>query len=197
MDLDEGVRVLFLGLILMWIMLRVRNTKNGNNFSRAHEEHNVIVFATRRLRRFVHWLEENPDPPIRKDPIVERLLKRWKANNTQVRAIPPSVGYAAYTRNKGKEMTLCIPDNKREMQKDTVTFVLTHELAHMASNGSDHDKEFKTTFKRLLELALQAGLYEYQNFSPLNSGTYCGTEIKHTPIRRGFPLLTRGGFLRP
>lgn len=190
MDLDECLEIIFLSMIVGLIMFRVRNTDANRQFSRNNEQHNVIVFANRRIARFINWLEKHEDPSICEDPIVKRLIARYRKNKTRVRAIPPSVGYAAYTRNKGAEVTLCIPHDKNEMQKDTVTFVLTHELAHIASNGWDHDSESKTTFKRLLELAVKARLYEYQPFSPLNPGKYCGSEIKHTPIKHA-PILRR------
>lgn len=190
MDLDGAMEILFLSLLVVLIMVRVRNTTANRQFSRNNEEHSVIVFANQKLRHFINWLATHADPRVRGDPMVRRLIARYQKNNTRVRAIPPSVGYAAYTRDKGAEMTLCIPEDKREMHQDTVTFVLTHELAHMASNGWDHDKEFKRNFKRLLELALEAKVYNYQPFSPTNPGRYCGSTIKHTPIKYS-PFMMR------
>lgn len=184
MDLTELIQTLSLLLLLTWVMLRHRTNVNYSNFSRENEHHALIVEANRRLRLFIEWLASNPDPSIRNDPSVQRLIRRWRAKRTFVRAIPPKLGVAAFTKDKGDEMTLCIPNDPREHSINTVMFVLTHELAHMASKSWQHNSEFKVNFKRLLGLAVRSGLNKFQDFSAETPGSYCGTKIKHTPLRR-------------
>ena len=75
------------------------------------------------------------------------------------------MGVAAYTRNKGSELHLCVPDDEMESKDyNTMTFVLVHELAHIASSTNHHNDEFKANFRKLLDLAIESGVYRYQDF---------------------------------
>jgi predicted metal-dependent hydrolase len=60
-------------------------------------------------------------------------------------------------------------------------FVAIHELAHIASNGIGHDKEFYENFKWLLEEANQIGIYKRENFND-KPQMYCGINITNELI---------------
>jgi hypothetical protein len=182
MDLADLIRLFSMLVVLTLVMLRHRTNVNYSSFSRSNEKHVLILEANQRLSYFIRWLEKSRDPSIQNDPIVQRLVQRWRRKGTYVRAIPPHLGVAAFTKDKGDELTLCIPHDQREHKNiDTVMFVLTHELAHMASESWQHNREFKANFQRLLRLAVRAKIYKFQNFSSATPGSFCGTAIKHTP----------------
>ncbi|GAQ92162.1 hypothetical protein KFL_009350090 [Klebsormidium nitens] len=85
----------------------------------------LIAEGNQRMRLFIQWLRTHPDPRVRNDPDVRRLVCRWDAKRTFVRPIPPSEGVAAYTRNKGTDLMLCVPDDEKESKDyNTMTFVL-------------------------------------------------------------------------
>lgn len=181
MDLADLIRLFSMLVVLTLVMLRHRTNVNYTSFSKSNENHELILEANRRLRFFIRWLEKSRDPSIQNDPNVKRLVQRWRQKRTYVRAIPPQLGVAAFTKDKGEEMTLCIPQDRSEHKINTVMFVLTHEMAHMASESWQHNGEFKANFQRLLRLAVRAKIYAFQNFSSATPGSFCGTAIKHTP----------------
>lgn len=156
----------------------------------------LIAEGNHRMRLFIRWLRSHPDPRVGNDPDVRRLIRRWDAHKTYVRPIPASVGVAAYTRNKGSELHLCVPDDEMESKDyNTMTFVLVHELAHIASSTNHHNDEFKANFRKLLDLAIESGVYRYQDFAR-SPGSFCGTAIHHTPATRPRPLLFSRSVLR-
>ena len=66
------------------------------------------------------------------------------------------------------------------VDESTLTFVYTHELAHIATKSVGHKKEFWDNFKFLLEEAKETGFHipiDYKN----KPQTYCGITITDNP----------------
>jgi hypothetical protein len=119
---------------------------------------------------------------VREDPAIQVLIKRWKNHAPTISPISQREGHAAYTRNKGASVSLCIPDNPEEHNIQIATYILTHELAHIASKSWHHTPEFKRNFRKLLTLATVSNVYKDQRFSATNPGNFCGETIRHSPI---------------
>ena len=183
------VQVLYLVLIITAMFVVGRHSraivpKRPGPPTAAVKEVALIAEGNQRMRLFIRWLRSHPEPRVRNDPDVRRLIRRWDSNKTYVRPIPPSVGVAAYTRNKGSDLRLCVPSDEMESKDyNTMTFVLVHELAHIASSTNHHNDEFKSNFRKLLDLAIESGIYQYQDFAR-TPGSFCGTAIRHTPAAR-------------
>lgn len=182
------VRIIYMAVIIcaMFVLSR-RTSRDFPQKPPPPEDVKAVALmaeGNQRMRLFIRWLRSHPDPRVRNDPDVCRLVSRWDAHKTFIRPIPPSVGVAAYTRNKGSDLRLCVPDDEMEAKDyNTMTFVLVHELAHIASSTNHHNTEFKKNFGKLLDLAIQSGIYSYQDF-PTRPGSFCGTAIHHTPAAR-------------
>ena len=64
---------------------------------------------------------------------------------------------------------------------NTLTYVIIHELAHLASVTYNHTPEFKRNFAFLVKKSIECGIYKYQDYSK-QSVDYCGISIKHSII---------------
>lgn len=83
-------------------------------------------------------------------------------------------GSTSYTINK-KHIYLCMLDeNNQYYDKNTLFYVLCHELAHSLSESIGHTEEFDHIFKRLLKRAEDLGLYNSSQKIPEN---YCNYKI--------------------
>ena len=107
----------------------------------------------------------NPDVVTENDP-------RWTSDTS-------------YTINKGEAMRLCLrskSDPTRLVPLDVLTFVMLHELSHIATYKHwGHIDQFWITFKFILHEAVEAGIYRPVNyeFAPV---TYCGLNIAYSPL---------------
>ena len=115
----------------------------------------------------------------RSDPVFRALFQRFRSG--KIVGMPPG-GDAAYTLDKGKEIRLCVPDNP---ELETATFVMLHELAHVATPERGHPPIFWKNFSKILEQAESAGIYRFQDFSTVSPGSYCGKRITYQPLRNG------------
>ena len=71
--------------------------------------------------------------------------------------------------NKGYEIYICLDGN----DVNSATYVLIHELAHMAVPEYDHTTLFWTNFKNLKELCIKNGLYV-----ATGERNYCGDTVR-------------------
>ena len=90
----------------------------------------------------------------------------------------------SYTVNKGEILALClrhkdIPQKFHDM--NVIMFVTIHELSHIFSESVGHNDEFWINFKFLLNEAIEANIYEFDDYSKQNK-QYCGMEINYTPL---------------
>lgn len=115
----------------------------------------------------------------RSDPVFRALFERFRSG--KIIGMPPG-GDAAYTLDKGKEIRLCVPENP---EVETATFVMLHELAHVATPDRGHPPIFWKNFAKILEQAELAGVYRFQDFSSRSPGSYCGKRITYQPLRNG------------
>lgn len=113
---------------------------------------------------------------------VKRLLERQ-----DVEIEEKSLEYdnqAAYSINKGERIGICLRNNRGQYEDgNTMFFVLMHELAHIMSRKYAHDEEFWNNFAILIEVAIEAKLYKYKEYSK-DVTTFCGHVISHTPYKR-------------
>jgi hypothetical protein len=92
----------------------------------------------------------------------------------------------SYSENKGQKIVVCLRDKTKPPQyplidKNTVMFVMLHEMAHLMTETIGHTQEFWTNFKRILGDAVQLGLYAPVNYAQ-RPVAYCGMMITDSPI---------------
>lgn len=118
------------------------------------------------------------------DEACKRLVHRFNADNMMENSIDSP--YTSYSENKGERIVLCLRDKHDApsyplIDKNTVMFVVLHEMAHLMTASTGHTQEFWSNFRRLLEDAMKLGVYEHVNYSrtPVE---YCGMMITDSPL---------------
>lgn len=118
-----------------------------------------------RVRRAKRFLEKfNPDVIYETDP-----------NNPN--------GDSSFVISKGKVISLCIRkgnDPSKFEDINTLLFVVGHEYSHILADSWQHEPEFWTTFKWLLEEANEAGIMELVDYRK-TPRTYCSKPIRWSP----------------
>jgi hypothetical protein len=122
-----------------------------------------------------------------KDERCKRLLERFSCKKgtkfeCKLSERDEQYGFVAYSKDKGAGgIGLCLRDkNKNLVNENTLTFVYLHELAHVMSKKWDHGDEFWNNFSDIIEIAIKAKIYKYQNFNS-NNVTFCGEKITSSP----------------
>ena len=89
-------------------------------------------------------------------------------------------GEDSYTINKKKTYVCLTDENGEYYSHHTLTYVILHEMAHVASNGYGHGDEFWNIFKQILVEATESNIYEPVDYTkaPVN---YCGLVVSHNP----------------
>ena len=108
------------------------------------------------------------------DPLLSTIRGRWD------KTLAEATNGVAYSTNK-KFISICVrdADGKIETDLNSAMFVLLHELAHVAENSQGHTPKFWRTFKTILEMAANVGVYTYR---PMSEETYCGKRLGHDPL---------------
>jgi hypothetical protein len=70
---------------------------------------------------------------------------------------------------------------KDDNSKNTIMFVMLHEMAHLMTETIGHTQEFWTNFRRILGDAVQIGIYTSVNYASRPT-PYCGMTITDSPI---------------
>lgn len=91
----------------------------------------------------------------------------------------------SYSENKGQKIVVCLRDKTQApfplVDKNTVMFVLLHEMAHLMTSSIGHTPEFWTNFRKLLHDGIECGIYHPENYSK-NPVQYCGMSITESPL---------------
>ena len=102
----------------------------------------------------------------------------------------PDAKYTSYSVNKGEKIVFCLRDKKEGealVKENIMTFVAIHELGHLMTKSIGHEPEFWNSFKLLLKIAIDNGLYKNIDFNSTPKD-YCGVKITDTPLK-----LSSGG----
>jgi len=90
----------------------------------------------------------------------------------------PDGKYTSFTINKGDEMGLCLRSRKTGLLHDQnlITYVVLHELSHVACPEQDHTELFKKIFIFMIGTAAKMNIYVIQDYQ-LNPQEYCGMTL--------------------
>lgn len=118
------------------------------------------------------------------DEACKRLVKRFNADNMMENAVDSQ--YTSYSENKGERIVLCLRDKHDPpkfplIDKNTVMFVVLHEMAHLMTETIGHTQEFWNNFKRMLHDAIQLGIWQPVNYAHQPTA-YCGMTITDSPL---------------
>lgn len=149
-----------------------------DDFDDPHLAANHMANLRHRIETFLDFLkEQHPE-----DDRIIRLVERFDPNT--LREAEDEEDSTSFTINKGEEIHLCLrsKDGDRKLHDlNLLTFVVIHELAHIASVTLGHNQEFRENFLFLLENAKDADIYYPIDYSE-QPKMYCGMEVKNNPI---------------
>jgi hypothetical protein len=144
---------------------------------------------TRRMEKFL----DAADAVSPGDDRVRKVRERWNGTLSETTSGSQSI---AYSMNKN-DVHVCVrcddaPDGQLE-DMNTSTYVLLHELAHVATDEYGHTPEFWRTMRWFLEVAEDAGMYEFQDFAT-TPVRFCGKALGNNVLscvkeKRCEPLL--------
>ncbi len=148
------------------------------NMDDKQEAANVLANIRMKLEKICSIMKEKyPD-----DESVKRMIRKFNPDN--ITEAGKNNQYTSYSVNKGEKLVFCIrqKDDKESIVEDnTITFVAIHELAHIMTKSVGHTEEFWSNFKRLLNEAIEAGLYTKENYSE-SPRDYCGIKVSDSPL---------------
>jgi len=125
--------------------------------------------------------------------LMEHLEKSFGINDNRVRLLKKNFrpdrlkegidtpGYTSYSVNKGEQIVLCLRNNDKLVDINTMFFVVLHEFAHLSTESIGHTEEFWDNFKWILEESINIGIYVKQDFKVKNV-EYCGMTITSSPL---------------
>ena len=162
-------------------VVSVRSSIDGREYRIAdspdrQEAADLLADINRDIIKFVDYLRNNPDENIQR--ICSRYNPDKFGENLEYKS------YKAYSVNKGQEIVICIRGNDGKLIKDknTMLFVLIHELAHIMTTENGHPPIFWENMGKLLKEAEKAGIYKVVDYAktPVD---FCGILIDKTPYR--------------
>jgi hypothetical protein len=172
---------------LLELFLEYHNSSNGKSYGIQEKmkdsktalellgklDNNMTAFITRLHSKYP------------KDERVQRLTKGFKKVKMEETTEEPEDDNTAFTINKGELMSICLREHKPERpfhDYNSLSFVIIHELAHIASISEGHNLEFIENFKFLLKEAVAMGYYSPVDYSK-KPFMYCGkVKVTNNPF---------------
>ena len=114
---------------------------------------------------------------------IDRLIKNFNPNAFS--ETTPDAQYTSYSVNKGEKIVFCLRNKSQDeelVKENIITFVAIHELGHLMTKSIGHEPEFWNTFKLLLKIAIEHGIYKNIDFNSTPK-EYCGVNITDTPLK--------------
>lgn len=170
---------LLLSIFLLYTFLN--NTKckyidNKNiciNKNSDDEKYNILTKISNKLDLLIKYLNRHH----KNDKITTTINKNYRKNIifselSKNKAI-------AYTKNKGEEMSFCLPDKNNDF--NTLIFIALHELSHISTDEIGHTYTFWENFKFLLKIAIKINIYKPVDYNKYPTN-YCNLDITHNPL---------------
>lgn len=155
------------------------------NMNDKQEAADLLATISTKLAQLVQYLSQNVSKYPKKKGEIQRLVSRFNPDKVSERGTGFNYGeMSTYTVNKGEAMVFCLRTRdtyERLHDKNTLLFVAIHELTHIATRTEGHTEEFKANNTFLLKAAMDAGIYQYHDFSK-DPKMYCGIMISNNVV---------------
>lgn len=152
---------------------RVRSTKNKQKSA------DTLAIINKRVSILLDILKK--EVPENKN--IKLLLQRYRSHSLMENI---EMDNTTYTVNKGQEVAVCLstrdPFDEKIYDINKLMFVIIHELTHIGCESQGHNGEFRTFFIFLLKKSIDAGIYNYQDYSE-KPEEYCDITINSTPLK--------------
>lgn len=172
-------------IIIMYIIVYLYNSLKVETYSIKQNDESkdrkTIQYLKYKTKRLLRKLKKSPH---RNKKEVKRLMKNWSGVIKELKVKYKSDSIA-YSVNKGERIHICLTDpntGKMITDKNTMYFVLLHELAHVMTKEYSHNERFWNNFRFLLRFSIKKGMYRYVNYKE-SSVTFCGKNINHNPCK--------------
>lgn len=115
-----------------------------------------------------------------RDKAVQRMQRNY--NPDALSEGGAEVGYTSYSVNKGEKIVMCLRQSGGSfVEENVLTYVALHELAHLMTKEVGHPKPFWDNFARIVEDAIEIGVYKNVDFNS-HPQPYCGITISSSVL---------------
>lgn len=149
---------------------------DNNKIKESEEAAYILSVLKKRAEILRDYLYENREKYPKFKPYIEQLKNKLKT--IKIVENPPNGEYTSYTINKGEEIAVCLRSSLNGNFHDIniITYVIIHELAHVACPEINHTELFKKIFIFLLKISVELNIYQNNNYQE-NPEEYCGITI--------------------
>ena len=155
-----------------------------DHFNNAQEAANLLSFLDDRATDLIRNLQRQyGNNSGMAGNATRRLLARYNPDNLVESSPNGSQKDTSYSIDKGAIIAMCLRSRDgtyRLHDKNILTFVLIHELAHVAADVNDHPPEFWRIFQFLLKEAEKNNVIRNIDYSK-NPVEYCGLKVDFNP----------------
>jgi len=155
-----------------------------DHFRNAQDAANLLSFLDDRSTDLIRGLQRQyVNDPGMAGNATRRLLARYNPDNLVESSPNGSKSDTSYSIDKGAIIAMCLRSRDgsyRLHDKNILTFVLIHELAHVAADVNDHPPEFWRIFQFLLEEAEKNNVIRNVDYSK-KPVEYCGLKVDFNP----------------
>jgi hypothetical protein len=180
-----------------------QNIRAGENSYKVHEDlenpqeaaqmmdrlnttaHTLIAHLTQKYNEpsHINAIKSQYQSIVKKG--VHALKKNFRTANMEENLPSRSGGDTSFVIDKGDVFAMCLRDpknnNKLDDRYNNLTFVLIHEMAHLAHSGWGHPVEFWEMFRFLLKEAVSINIYQSADYKSAGS-PYCGIVVSYSPL---------------
>ena len=135
----------------------------------------------RRMIKVTEHLYKNKDSIYSENKdYIDNLYKKVK-KGVVISENSSETNYTSYSVNKGEELVFCLRSRKKDKNNEfhdlnLLTYVLLHEMAHIACPEYGHTPLYNRIFGFITTVAIQIGEYNKIDFYQ-NNTEYCGMTI--------------------
>lgn len=169
-------------VVFLFIYYSEFNTRLINGFY-VKQPDSVKTFTEidNRIKKFRVFLKKKYGECL--DNYCKRIIQlenNYNSNNLYEISPHNIMGNTSFTQQKSK-MVFCIRNKNNEIHDiNTIMFVVLHELSHLMHDKWGHGESFWFLFKKVLEDAVEAGIYKPVDYSKYPQN-YCGMTITQNP----------------
>tara|TARA_B000000477_G_scaffold123024_1_gene127904 strand:- start:17 stop:592 length:576 start_codon:yes stop_codon:yes gene_type:complete len=185
----EGIIIIVISLIFFYfIYITYINNKLEKIVSKIDDREYLVqdkidsqeaADLIAKIRQKIQILKEHLNKSYPDDERIKLLNENLDLNNLKEGIDDPN--YTSYSINKGEQIVLCLRNEDKLMDINTMMFVILHELGHVITIDIGHTPNFWENFKWLLEESINIGIYSKQDFDE-KPVEYCGMNITSSPL---------------